>query len=68
MTHKTFRPAVQWDGEQAGTDYLAWQQSSVFDSKLPKFSQESLITSYQVDDRLNVICVQFGLRLREVHP
>ena len=66
MTSKTFRPATSWEGERVGTDNFAWQQLSVHNSKTPQLEQQLSITSYTVDDRLNVIKLNLGPHRREV--
>lgn len=66
MTQKTFRPATSWGGERAGTDHSAWQQISAHSIKASPLQQEFSITSYRVDDRLNVVGIKRGPHLREV--
>ena len=66
MTSKTFRPATSGKGERAGTDNFAWQQLSLHNSKTPQHEQQLSITSYTVDDRLNVINLNLGPHRREV--
>ena len=66
MIQKAFRPAPTWEGERAGTDHLAWQQISVPNSKTPQLEQQLSVTSYTVDDCLNVIKLNLGPHRREV--
>jgi hypothetical protein len=66
MTQKAFRPATSWDEGRAGTDQLAWQLLSVYDTKSSPSQQQISIIRYTVDDSLNVVRIEFGRCLREV--
>ena len=68
MIHKTFRPATSVKGERAGRDNFAWQQLFLDNSKTPPFEQQLSVTSFSVDDYLNVIKVKFGPHPSEVQP
>ena len=66
MMSKTFRPATSWEGERAERDHLAWQQLFLDNSKTPPLAQQLSVTSYTVDDCLNVINLNFAPLLGEL--
>ena len=64
MTHKKNQSATL--RESGGLKGVILLGSKMQSTKYSRSLQEISITSYSVDDRLNVIKTQFGPRLREV--
>ena len=66
MIQKKVQPAHLGEGERVGTADFAEEQISRSYTLITRRPQESLISSYAIDDQLNVIRVQFGPRHSEV--